>query len=356
MREKQTALVVGATGVAGRALVAHLSGLPDWSVIGVARRRPKLDMQGTFIAVDLADPASAQRVFSGLDHVTHLFYTAYVNAPTWVQQCAPNAALLRNTIQALEPVAKRLKHVCLLQGTKYYGSHLGPFKNPAREDDPRHFPPNFYYEQQDFLSERRRDKSWTWSSARPHTICGRAVGTPLNLISVLGVYAAISRELGLPLRWPGKPGAFRTVYQVCDAHLLARAMTWMSTDPACADQSFNITNGDFIRFEHVWPLLANHFEMEAAPPQQIDLVEFMSDKADVWKRIVERHGLRDLLFADVADWRYANYAFSCDWDIMSSTSKSRKFGFLEFVDSQAMFIRHLRGLAEDRIIPAGRIN
>src|SRR5690606_32193394 len=99
---------------------------------------------------------------------------------------------------------------------------LGPFKNPAREDDARHMPPNFYFDQQDLLTERSANKGWSWSCARPHVICGLALGNPLNLISVLGVYATISRELGVPLRFPGKPGAFETIYQATDAGLLAR--------------------------------------------------------------------------------------------------------------------------------------
>ena len=38
-----------------------------------------------------------------------------------------------------------------MQGSKWYGNHLGPYLTPARETDPRHMPPNFYYDQQDFL-------------------------------------------------------------------------------------------------------------------------------------------------------------------------------------------------------------
>jgi hypothetical protein len=69
-----------------------------------------------------------------------------------------NVAMLRNLIDAIEPVARGLEHVHLVQGTKYYGMHLGPFRTPAREDDPRPDFPNFYYDQQDLLAERARGK------------------------------------------------------------------------------------------------------------------------------------------------------------------------------------------------------
>jgi len=40
---------------------------------------------------------------------------------------------------------------------------------------------------------------------------------------VIAVYASISRELGLPLRFPGTPNAYTALYQVTSADILARA-------------------------------------------------------------------------------------------------------------------------------------
>jgi hypothetical protein len=39
-----------------------------------------------------------------------------------------------------------------VHGAKWYGMHIGPYRTPAREGDPRHMPPNFYYDQQDLVS------------------------------------------------------------------------------------------------------------------------------------------------------------------------------------------------------------
>ena len=44
--------------------------------------------------------------------------------------------------------------------------------------------------------------------------------------TAIAVYAAISRELGLPLRFPGKPGAFDTIYQVTEFTHFANAALW----------------------------------------------------------------------------------------------------------------------------------
>ena len=70
--------------------------------------------------------------------VTHLFYTARAkHGETGVESVEDNVAMLRNVLDAVEPAATGLEHVHLVQGTKYYGMHLGPFGAPAREDSPR---------------------------------------------------------------------------------------------------------------------------------------------------------------------------------------------------------------------------
>ena len=69
---------------------------------------------------------------------------------------AVNGAMLRNLVQVVEAAAPGLVHINQMQGTKAYGCQFGPFKTPAKETDPRHFPPNFYYDQEDFLASDSR--------------------------------------------------------------------------------------------------------------------------------------------------------------------------------------------------------
>jgi nucleoside-diphosphate-sugar epimerase len=66
----------------------------------------------------------------------------------------------------------------------------------------------------------------------------------MNLISVIAVYAALSRELGLPFRFPGPESVYRALYQVTSADLLARATVWAGESPAAQNELFNVTNGD----------------------------------------------------------------------------------------------------------------
>src|SRR5689334_5565678 len=204
--ERKVALVAGATGIIGRGIVEHLSGLDDWEVIAMSRSAPDYQSKGRFVSADMLESGDCRDKLGGLGDVTHLFFAAYREMPTEAERVEVNGAMLRNVVEAIEAAAPGLRRIVLMQGTKYYGCHLGPFKTPARESDPRHMPPNFYYTQQDHLEARQSGKEWTWSALRPQAITGFAVGNPMNLVSVIAVYAAISRELGLPLRFPGKPG------------------------------------------------------------------------------------------------------------------------------------------------------
>ena len=159
---RKTALVIGATGVSGRALVSHLEQRDDWSVIGVARKKPYFPTQARFLSLDLMDAASCNEGFKQASDATHVFYTAYRDHPVVAETRAPNTTMFTNALSAIEAAAKTLQHVCLVQGTKYYGQHLGPFKTPARETDPRPPIEHFYYDQQDLLMRRREGKAWSW--------------------------------------------------------------------------------------------------------------------------------------------------------------------------------------------------
>ena len=125
----------------------------------------------------------------------------------------------------------------------------------------------------------------------------------MNLTLAIAVYANICKVLGLPLSFPGKPGAYTALYQCTDAALLAKAVEWMATDPKCANQAFNITNSDLIRWQNLWPKFANFFGMELAPPRHINLTRSMADKGPIraiafqnaassWRRKVSSHPAR----------------------------------------------------------------
>lgn len=351
MAGTNVALVVGAQGVIGRNLAAHLDDQGDWEVIGLSRRGGEDRGRVRHIAVDLLDAADTTAKLVDLSQVTHVFYAAYQDRPSWAELVPPNLGMLVNTVNAIEPVAHGLRHVSLMQGYKVYGAHLGPFKTPARESDPGHMPPEFNVDQQAFLEERQKGKPWTWSAIRPSVVCGFALGNPMNLAMVIAVYASICRELGLPLRFPGKPGAYHSLIEMTDAGLLARATTWAATEPGCANQAFNITNGDLFRWSEMWPKIARFFELDAAPPLPMQLATVMADKAPLWQHMTERHNLLPLSYGELSSWEFGDFVFSWDYDMFADGSKARRFGFHEHVETEAMFMRIFQDLRDRRVIP-----
>jgi nucleoside-diphosphate-sugar epimerase len=349
----KTAVVVGALGVIGRYIVDKLAGLPDWQVIGISRRKGEDRGRVRYVSVDLLH--SPEKKLGELNDATHIFYAAFQaspgNAADYAKNIGANRDMLVNSVATIDKASSRLERVVLVTGTKYYGSHLGPFRTPAREDDPRHLGPNYYFDQIDWLTAFQRGKRWSWTELRPQTLCGFAPGTAMSIVTVIAVYAAVCKELGLPLRFPGKPGAYRAIYQVTESAHFASAALWAATEPRCANQAYNITNGDYFRWCNLWPRIAEAFDMPCAEPQAISLVAHMADKAPLWDSMVKKHGLKPYRFDELVAWPFGDYVFGCEWDVMSNVNKSRRHGFQEVVDSEEMFVRLLRRWREDRIVP-----
>jgi nucleoside-diphosphate-sugar epimerase len=348
---RRVALVAGAQGVIGRNLIAHLQSSGDWDVVGLSRRGGDAGERVRHIAVDLLDADDSRVRLAELAEVTHIFYAAYQERPSWAELVPPNLAMLRNLIDAVEPVARDLQHVSLMQGYKVYGAHLGPFKTPARETDPPHMPPEFNVDQQQLLERRQQGQPWFWSAIRPAVVGGIALGNPMNLAMVIAVYASICKELALPLRFPGKPGAYDKLLEMTDAGLLARATVWAATEPRCANQAFNINNGDLFRWSELWPRIARYFELDTAPPLPMSLSVVMADKEPLWDAMRRRHGLPPLAYGEVSSWGFGDFVFSWDYDLFADGSKARRFGFHEHIETEAMLFGIFDEMRRQAIIP-----
>ncbi|WP_344740877.1 SDR family oxidoreductase [Microlunatus spumicola] len=348
---RKTAVVVGARGVIGGNLVEHLVQSGDWDVIGLSRRGGEDHGVVRHRSVDLLDREQTRERLADLDGVTHLFYAAYQDRPRWAELVAPNLAMLTNVVDAIEPVSPGLQHISLMQGYKVYGAHLGPFATPAREDDPPHMPPEFNVDQQAFLEARQVGAGWTWSAIRPSVVAGVGLGNPMNLAMVIAVYASISKQLGVPLRFPGSPGAYHSLIEMTDAGLLAEATVWAATDPASANQAYNITNGDLFRWSAMWPRIAAFFDLPVAPPLTMSLTEVMADKAVLWEQMVRQHDLVPTTYEEVSSWAFGDFVFRWDYDVIADTSKSRRAGFHAYVQTDAMFLSIFQQLRDARLIP-----
>ena len=342
------AVVVGALGVIGRYIVERLASLPDWEVVGLSRRKGEDRGRVRYVSVDLLNEKEVH-----VGDATHIFYAAFQAsagaAADYAKNIAANRDMLVNAVSAVEKRSPRLERVVLVTGTKYYGSHLGPYRTPAKESDPRHDGPNYYFDQIDWLAAFQRGKRWSWTELRPQTLCGFAPGTAMSIVPVIAVYAAICRELGEPLRFPGS--AWRSIYQVTESAHFAEAALWAATEPRCANQAYNITNGDYFRWCNVWPRIAAVFDLPPGDPRPRSLVQFMADKAPLWEAMARKHRLQPWRFEELVAWPFGDYVFSCSWDVMSDLTKSRQHGFQRVVDSEEMFVRLLRRFRDERIVP-----
>ena len=351
----ETALVSGVTGVVGGRIARHLALLGGWRVIGVSRRPPAEEDRSAgvdYLSLDLQDRAACAKAIGALNGITHFFNAArFEHVTTQPEPIDINTAMFVNLLDALEQTGHPLRHVHLVQGTKYYGSAAGRFPTPARESDPRPSHDTFYFAQEDIAIARSKTRGWTWSASRPHGICDPSPTIVRSMARLIGVYAAICKELGLPLSFPGTPENYRAIYQCTDSRLLAKAIVWMSTDPKCANQAFNVTNGEYFRWENLWPRIAGYFKMSCGPVVTLKLAKAMADKSAIWDRIVARYGLRNIPYDQAAIWSYGDFLFMPDWDMMSSTTKLRQFGFCDVVDTEAMFFSLFDVLRAERVIP-----
>lgn len=182
-------------------------------------------------------------------------------------------------------------------------------------------------------------------------VAGLGLSNPMNLAIVIAVDASISRELSIPMRFPGSPGAYTSLIEITDAGLLAKAAVFAATDPSAENQAFNTTNGDMFRWSSMWPKIATFFDLDVAPPLPMRLVDVMADKTTVWDEMVRRHGRVPTPYADVSSWAFGDFVFDWDCDVIADTSKSRRAGFHEYVETEAMFLQIFQQLRTARIIP-----
>jgi nucleoside-diphosphate-sugar epimerase len=349
----KTALIAGATGAASKRLIEVL--LDDnWQVIGLSRHPPETPTvpRLSYVRADLLDQESCARALGAAKGVTHLFYTARAEfGEGGVEDVERNVAMLRNVLDAVEAVAPDLEHVHLVEGQKWYDVRLRPPRTPTREDDPRHMPPNFYYDQEDLLRERQTTRDWTWSASRPHFVYDFAPERPRNIVSTIGVWAAMCSEHGLPLDFPGTPGCYSALMEITDATQLAHAIVWMASNTKARNEAYNVTDGCQFRWKWLWPRIAAHFNLPVGEVRPLKLADWMKDKDSMWDRILQRHDLVRNSLQDIASWPFADFLWELDCDNVADTTKIRLHGFHGVVDTSEQILTYLRRYRELRLLP-----
>ncbi|MCB2048929.1 MAG: NAD-dependent epimerase/dehydratase family protein [Novosphingobium sp.] len=352
-------LVTGASGLVGRAAMEHFA-RAGYKVTAVSRRAPFDSYGARHLSVDLADEAACRNAFSGLGDVTQIVFAALHEEPDlvsgWTSEAhvERNAAMLRNTVEAIVPNAPGLHNVTVLQGPKAYGAHVRLMKIGAREDrDEDRSIPNFYWAQEDYIKDRSHGQDWGWTILRPSFVMGMAVGGAMNLIGAIGFYAALLRHRGEPLHFPGSRGG---VSQPTDTDLMARAIAWAGHAEAARDQVFNIGNGDLFSLAEMWPVIADALGMEVGDDRGFLFEEEVPKGADEWGAIRRQHALISPdatsylgQSAQFADWIFARASAGLRGSI--STVKLQNAGFTEAMYSEDMFRKWIARYQQARLIP-----
>jgi nucleoside-diphosphate-sugar epimerase len=356
-------VIAGATGLVGYAALKHFAGQPGCQVVALSRRQPDDTCGARWLPLDLGDAAACQRLAPEFAATTHLVYAALYERPGLVagwqeeEQIRTNEAMLRNLFEPLERAAPALRHVALLQGTKAYGVHVRPLTVPAREDrSEMHEQPNFYWNQERYVRDKQKGKGWSWSILRPVLIVGDSVGSAMNVIPALGVYAAMMRRAGKTrLDYPGGVGR---VAQAVDADLLARAIAWSGEAATARNEIFNVTNGDVFVWPNVWPAIADALGFQAGEHVPLRLDSEIRPQEAAWAEIRAAHGLKSGTLKEFVglSFEYADYTMGFGRDrpgppAIVSTIKLMQAGFGEVMDTEAMFRKAFAEMQAKRLLP-----
>lgn len=353
-------MIAGASGVIGRAAVTAFAAR-GWQVTALSRRRPAIEAEYRHFAVDLTNPAASRAALEALPPVSHIVYAALYEEPDLVKgwqseaQMDTNLSMLRALVEPLTDRGDR-PHLSLFQGTKAYGVHVRPFPVPARESWPRHDHANFYWLQEDYLRARAADGALSMTIWRPQVVFGGAVGVAMNLIPVLGVWAAICAAEGRGLSFPGGPAY---LLEAVDADLIADALVWAARSERAVGETFNITNGDVFVWQNVWPVIAEATGLTVAEPHKAVMVDVLPKKVGLWHQIAQEQGLAqpDLLAMvghshHYADFTFATHARRDPAPALVSTIKLRQAGFDGCMDTEAMFRRLIAELQDTNLLPS----
>ncbi|KAL4921267.1 NAD dependent epimerase/dehydratase family protein [Aspergillus aurantiobrunneus] len=407
-----SAIVTGATGITGSAIVHHLCKDPRYErVYTLSRSNPGVEAPKVHHAtLDLQ--GSAEEISKSLRDVSAetVFFCAYLARDDPVELSDTNGRMLSNFIKALEitGATKKLHRFVLTCGFKHYGVHLGHCKQPLREDDPIlangqggvRWPPIFYYEQERLLKDAASRGQWEWVVTLPEDVLGYARGNFMNEATALGLYCAVSKALpGSQLPFPGCKANYFAFNSWTSANLHAKFCLWAATAPNAGNNVFNLMNGDAESFQNLWPRLAERSgckipqlmfphggtpdtggfgDYEAATVRmqgrhplaahadkigvsadgmptlflQVDPEKWAKrkDVNEAWARLRDTYHL-DQKAWETATWDFLTFVLGRDWSCIGTMSKARRLGWTGYADTWEELEETFQASEQEGILP-----
>ncbi|TVY16630.1 Short chain dehydrogenase gsfE [Lachnellula arida] len=367
--KKYSAIVTGANGISGSAIVDVLAGSPErWETIYAISRRPPVSTQPHVKGI-AADFLSSPEDIAGL--------------------LRKEVSLLSNFLSALTINATIPTRFLLQTGAKHYALHLGPTKVPMTEDAPRIPHPNFYFPQEDALSAwcLHHHHHTSWTVTRPGFIIGAVREASMNITHALAIYASVQKELGAALEFPADIAAWDANKDLSVVKLIAYHAEWAVLTEGAANQALNIVDDSRFSWGAFWGVLASWYGIprgvpvldegryarvpmpDDAPrgfggPGVVSVVWSFEGWAgkkevrDAWERVQEREGLD----AGLSPWRSERVVRECfatldaeilgGWGRVASMDKSRRLGWSGWVDTKEGIRDAIEQLAELKMVPA----
>ncbi|GAA6051526.1 hypothetical protein JCM3770_000398 [Rhodotorula araucariae] len=363
-----TALVFGANGVSGLAMLEALSATPasEWKkIIAISRRPPVLehkDSRIVFASVDLLavkDEVVAKLKEAGAADATHTFFYAYVAKEEEQELVDVNRKLFNTALEAVAKVAPNHRVVSLQTGYKYYGTHRGgkdlaPY--PWKADSPRHEGQNFYYVQEDMLKEACAKHGWKW------------IGNFMSLATTVALYASGRKELGEPLVFPGSSLSYNLEYDHSTASNNAAFQLYAALNDKAANRTFNIHDSRPSTWAQLWPKIADYFGVPLASPpadpapsgavqgSSVTIVHpstsWASSHTDELQRWVKANDL-DPRALEYATWDFLDFGTARTWPDVATLDEARSIGWDRKIDTfEEGYRKVFDALKAHKIIPA----
>ncbi|GAA6012379.1 hypothetical protein JCM10207_007066 [Rhodosporidiobolus poonsookiae] len=375
-----TALIFGANGISGLALIEALTKTSDqeWrKIIAVSRRPPVLeysDPRISFVSVDLLGDVTelaTKLKEAGAEEATHVAFYAYVAKSDETELIEINRKLFANSIEAVARASPKVEVFLLQTGYKYFGVHKGGdylAEMPFKEDAPRHKGENFYYVQEDMLKEAAGKYGWGAIVVRPNFILGASKGNWMSLTTTIALYAVARKALNEPLVFPGSEATYNLPYDFSTASNDAEFQIFALKNKEAYGRAFNIHDGKSLPWSVVWPKIAEYFDVPLASPpadplpagktvgEDVAVVHSVSDwaaqHAADFDNIVAENGLDKAAYSH-ATWDFLEFGAARTWSDIGSLEAAREIGWDKSVDTvEVGFKGVFDQLKKLKIIPA----
>jgi nucleoside-diphosphate-sugar epimerase len=371
----QCCLIAGVTGLEGRSLLSYLVSRPTSEIpliLGLSRQSPTdLNAHASdrvkFAQLDLFKDetitAFKQNHKDVLNRITIVYFVVNNETGDETKNVQVNGKLFQVFLDLVVECCPQLQQVNLQTGVKYYGSHVMPFKTPARETDPRFSGPNYYFVQEDYLIEKCKscNGKFTYCILRPSEIIGFSLDKYMMMGCSIAFYAYLCKVMNKKFIFPGSVEYWNALVECTDSNLLARAHLYTSLTNECGNKAFNVNNGDLFRWKYMWPIIAGYFGIDWEGPQQdpknpnIHLTwgRILEDlKPDnVWKDVAAKEGLKENNFSALLSPVFMDELFSRKWDVVLNASLIRLLGFKEYIPTEESFFRLFDQLKEHKYLP-----